>query len=152
MATVLVMTVSLMIHRGLFEGPRFDVPVLGLGEPTLDMAYFGLAVAAGGAGELDEALVLWRHCLEAGALEAHYGLGYTLLDLGRPREAYRHLRYYSELTPANPWAWCYRGRAAEALGEIDEARGCYARAIELEDGDLETDADERLDAIGPGGR
>ena len=30
---------------------------------------------------------------------AHFGLGYTLYDLGRFQEAYRHLRHYTEIAP-----------------------------------------------------
>ena len=80
-------------------------------------------------------------------MEAHYGLGYTLLSLDRPHDAYRYLRYYTELTPANAWAWCFRGQAAEAMGEPAEARDCYQRAVELERDDLATDAGERLRAL-----
>ena len=63
---------------------------------------------------------------------AHFALGYTLYDLGRFHEAYRHLRYYAELAPAGSWNWCWYGKAAQAIGEIDEARAAYRRAIELE--------------------
>ncbi len=153
--------------EGLFEGPRFDVPMLGLRdatigeiclaarsylgeEPSLDIAYFDSAVAAGSAGNLEEAIEQWRLCLEAGGMEAHYGLGYTLLSLDRPHDAYRYLRYYTELTSANAWAWCFRGQAAEAMGELSEARDCYAGALELEREGLETDARERLDSLGAG--
>ena len=80
-------------------------------------------------------------------MEAHYGLGYTLLSLDRPHDAYRYLRYYTELTPANAWAWCFRGQAAEAMGEPAEARDCYQRAVELERDDPATDAGERLRAL-----
>lgn len=127
--------------EGLFGGPRFDVPVLGLGEatigeiclaarrflgdePSLEIAYFKSAVAAGSRGDLDEAEESWRLCLEAGGMEAHYGLGYTLLELERPHDAYGHLRFYTEVTPANAWAWCFRGQAAEAIGGTTEARHC----------------------------
>ena len=151
--------------EGLFDRPRFDVPALGLrgasigeiclaarsflgDEPSLDIAYFRTAVAAGARDELEQAEESWRLCLEAGGMEAHFGLGYTLLDLGRPHDAYRHLRFYTELTPSNAWGWCYRGRAAEAIGEPAEARGCYERAVALEPVcDLETDAAERLDTL-----
>ena len=84
-------------------------------------------------------------------MEAHYGLGYTLLALERPHEAYRHLRFYTELTPTNAWAWCYRGQAAEGIGENAEARHCYQRAVELDPaGEEDTDAAERLDALRDG--
>jgi hypothetical protein len=48
---------------------------------------FGLATNAEG----ERAVALWRQCLEAGDSMAHYSLGYTLLELGRAREAYGHL-------------------------------------------------------------
>ena len=96
----------------------------------------------------EEALAYWRACLEAGDAMAHFALGYTLYELGRFREAYRHLRYYTEIAPAGSWNWCWFGKAAEALGEIGEARAAYSRALELErEGDEETDAAERLARI-----
>ena len=73
---------------------------------------------------------------------AHYGLGYTLYELERYHEAYRHLRAYTELVPADGWAWCWLGKACEGMGELEEARSTYEKAIEL-DGD-ETDAPELL--------
>lgn len=75
-------------------------------------------------------------------MKAHYGLGYTLCGAGAHREAYSHLRRYTELVPTNGWAWCWLGQACEGLGDIAEARAAYERAVE-EDGD-ETDAAERL--------
>ncbi len=60
-----------------------------------------------------------------------FGLGYTMYDLGRHREAYSHLRRYTELAPHNSWAWLWLGRAAEGVGEYDEARAAYRRALEL---------------------
>jgi hypothetical protein len=142
----------------LWRGPRFDAPLFGLtcvtagaivlatqvsllDEPTTNRCFFRSAVATDG----DEAVVAWRQCLECGDFMAHYGLGYTLLGLGRPREAYGHLRFYTELAPSNAWAWCFLGQACEALGDVLEARGAYRRAVELEErGSDETDAPERL--------
>ncbi|MDP9439260.1 MAG: tetratricopeptide repeat protein, partial [Actinomycetota bacterium] len=92
--------------------------------------------------EGEEAEGLWRYCLQSGDLMAHYALGYTLYELGRHREAYRHLRAYAELVPSDGWAWCWLGKAAEAIGEREEARSAYEEAIAL-DGD-ETDAPELL--------
>ncbi len=139
----------------IWEGPRFDVPTLGLkdstageivlaarpflaGHSTINRVYFNAAMRAEGA----EAERLWRYCLQSGDLMAHYALGYTLYDLERYREAYRHLRAYTELVPADGWAWCWLGKACEAMGEPEEARSTYEKAIEL-DGD-ETDAPELL--------
>ncbi len=146
---------------GIWEGPRFDAPQLGLtdvpagevalaaraffdGADSLNRRYFELACERRG----DEALDLWQSCLEAGDAMAHFALGYTLHDLGRHREAYRHLRHYAEIAPAGSWNWCWFGKAAEAVGEVEEARAAYRRAIELElRGEQETDAEELLDRL-----
>lgn len=147
----------------VWEGPRFDVPVLGLtdvtagevmaaarpffdGRSSLNRLAFDAAVHS--AADKQQALRHWQACLQAGDSMAHFGLGYTLYDLGRHREAYRHLRHYTELAPACTWAWCWYGYAAEAVGEPTEARRAYERAIELEQaGEDETDAAERLAAL-----
>jgi len=152
-------------HQAMWDGPRFDVPVLGLrdvsaaeiclaadayldGEPTINRVYFNSAVAGGSEGDLEQAVADWRVCLETGDLMAHYGLGYTLHELGRYREAYRHLRAYTEITPLNAWAWCWLGYTCTALGELGEARTAYQRAVELEEaGGDETDAGEWLERL-----
>src|SRR4051794_27232828 len=46
---------------------------------------------------------------------AHFALGYTLYELGRFKEAYRHLRYYTEISPQGAWNWCWLGKAAQAV-------------------------------------
>jgi tetratricopeptide (TPR) repeat protein len=145
------------VHE-IWSEPRFDVPLLGItdacaGEIIVGArAHFGdepstnRVLFDGAASESGEAaLTLWRACLESGDSMAHFGLGYTLYDLGRCHEAYGHLRHYVEIAPAGSWNWCWFGRAAQAIGEFDEARDAYERAIELEeaDGD-ETDASDRL--------
>jgi tetratricopeptide (TPR) repeat protein len=147
----------------IWEGPRFDAPVLGLddatageivlaarshfaGHDSINRSIFGMATEVEG----EEAVERWRHCLEAGDGMAHFALGYTLYELGQHAEAYRHLRHYTELAPMGAWNWCWYGRAAEAIGEVEEARAAYRRAVELEalgDGD-ETDAAQRLSALG----
>jgi tetratricopeptide (TPR) repeat protein len=141
---------------------RFEVPLLGLhaasageivlaarpllGEDdTINRLYFDAAVAT---DDSEKALSLWLACLQAGDSMAHFGLGYTLFDLGRHHEAYRHLRHYAEIAPAGAWNWCWLGRAAEAIGEVAEAREAYERAIALsEEGDYDTDAAELLAAL-----
>ena len=139
----------------IWEEPRFDVPVLGLrdstageivlaarpflgGHSTINRVYFNAALQAQG----EEAEEIWRYCLQSGDLMAHYGLEYTLYELERYHESYRHLRAYTELVPADGWAWCWLGKACEAKEDVEEARSTYEKAIEL-DGD-ETDAPELL--------
>jgi tetratricopeptide (TPR) repeat protein len=147
------------VGGAIWDGPRFDVPVLGLelasageivitaqatlaGISTADNLVFDYAV---GKGDLEEAEVAWRTCLGAGNLKAHFGLGYTLFDLGRYAEAYGHLRRYTELCPKNAWAWCWLGKACEARGDLEEARRAFERAVQLEErGSFETDATELL--------
>jgi hypothetical protein len=145
-----------------FGDPRFTVPLLGLDEAsigevilaararfdvsTADVCFFMLALSsAEDEGDLEAAAGHWLSCTEAGDMRGHFGLGYTLYDLGRHREAYSHLRRYTELAPHNSWAWLWLGRAAEAVGEVDEAVQAYRRAIRRErEGSFRTDAPERL--------
>ena len=147
----------------IWSGPRFDAPVLGLtsctageivlaaralfgGNSSINRVFFSEAIDAEG----EEALDLWLACLQAGDSMAHFAVGYTLYDLGRFQEAYRHLRHYTEISPAEAWNWCWLGRAAEAIGEFDEARAAYQRAITLdvvEEDEDKTDADELLAAL-----
>jgi tetratricopeptide (TPR) repeat protein len=144
----------------IWSGPRFAAPVLGLEDATageialaarrhfgdrssVDRALVARALSTSGT----EALARWTHCLEAGDASAHYALGYTLLDLGRPAEAYAHLRHYAAIAPHGAWNWNYLGRAADAIGETEEARHAFRRAIELAPPDghaQKVDAQERL--------
>jgi tetratricopeptide (TPR) repeat protein len=149
----------------IWHGPPFAAPAVGLrdatageivvaasvfldGESTINRHFFDQAARTTGT----VAEEWWRYCLQAGDCMAHYGLGYTLYELGRYRQAYRHLRAYAELVPANSWAWCWLGRACGALGETAEARLAYERAIALEErGADETDAAELLSTMLPDG-
>ena len=75
------------------------------------------------------------------------------LRAGRFHLAYRHLRHYAEIAPNGSWNWRWLGQAAEAIGETDEARRAYERAIEIEEaGGHETDAFELLRALNGEGR
>lgn len=143
----------------IWDAPRFDAPQLGLtaataGEivlavrgtyglerPSINRHMFSVAIEREGAPAANG----WIACLHAGDPMAHYGLGYTLLDLGYEHDAYRHLRYYAEIAPAQPWAYNYHGQAAEAIGEVAEAEAAYERALELTaEGGVDTDAEKRL--------
>ena len=146
----------------LWSGPRFTAPLLGLADapageimlaarkhfgrrPSINRFWFNAAVGMEG----EEALPVWRACLESGDAMAHFALGYTLYELGRYHEAYRHLRHYTEISPAHPWNWCWYGKAAEAIGETDEAWDAYVRAIELtQAGGDETEAEKLLPRLG----
>jgi len=153
-------------HAELWEAPRFDVPALGLSDAapneiivatralfgtrtTVNRELFSRAIGADG----EAALQRWLRCLQAGDSMAHYGLGYTLYGLGRHAEAYRHLRHYTDLAPAEAWTWAWYARAAAAMGETAEARTALARAIELDDEDeygAQTDAVELLEELDAG--
>lgn len=153
----------------LWQGPRFDAPMLGLTDVPagaviiaarqqfLKAGTFNRFLFSQASEEEDPTAAerAWRSCLGTGDMMAHYGLGYTLLELRRFDEAYHHLRYYTELAPNQPWAWRYRGVAAEAIDDPGDARRCYRRAIKLTaDGGEDTDADELLEALNsqPGAR
>ena len=81
-------------------------------------------------------------------MRAHFGLGYTLVQVGRVDRAYAHLRRYTELVPANAWAWCWLGQCCEALGRESEAMTAYERGVAVEElCGLETDSAERLEQL-----
>ena len=159
----------------VWDGPRFDVPALALagaavghillavrgrfepGEPTSGAMHFHRAIELAD-GEHDEnpadpdiVIGQWRLALEAGESKALFGLGYTLVEAGRPQEAYGYLRRYCELTPHNAWAWCWLGRACSALGDVSEARAAFEHAIACESqGSFQTDARDLPAALGSG--
>ncbi len=157
----------------VWAGPRFDVPTLGLtgatvaeillavgarfedGEPTAGALHFHLAIGDAvedgeESSDLDTTIGQWQLALEAGEMKALFGLGYTLVGAGRPREAYDALRRYTELTPHNAWAWCWLAQACSAMGDVAEARSAFERALECErEGSFETDAADLLEELGP---
>ncbi len=146
----------------VWDGPRFEVPRLGLvnasageiilairaqfgDDPTADALHFHSAIAAKSP---EDAVPHWELALDAGDMRAHFGLGYTLVEAGRPDRAYAHLRRYTELVPANAWAWCWLGQCCEALRRESEAQTAYERAIAVEElCGLETDSAERLEQL-----
>jgi hypothetical protein len=126
--------------------PSFDVPQLGLeaasaGEIILaaradfdDYLSFGRDLclrARETTGE--EALANWLSALDSGELGAHLGAGRTLFELGLYGHAYTHLRWYARHAPGSASAWCWLGRAAEALDNVEEAVTAYERAVALEE-------------------
>lgn len=144
----------------IWDAAYFHVPLLGLtnasaGEVIVaarsllgSRSTFNRVCFSAACGAQDDdpesALDHWLACLETGDSMAHFGLGYTLFELERYHEAYRHLRYYAEISPAHPWNWCWFGKAAQAIGEVREAQAAYRRALELSDDPDETAAGELL--------
>jgi predicted Zn-dependent protease len=92
--------------------------------------------------------LLWQACLAEGNELARYALGYTLLDLDRPREAHEQLKRYSALVRRNAWAWCYLGQACERLDDWEGAEYAYRQALEATAaGSFDTEAGDRLAAL-----
>ncbi len=143
----------------IWDTPRFHVPQLGLTDAPAGQIVIAVRALLGewsttnrlvfedATREEDpaHALSTWLACLTCGDAMAHFGLGCTLYKLGRFREAYRHLRYYATIAPAHPWNLCWYAKAAAAIGEHEEARIVYERAIALDDSDdAAEEARERL--------
>ena len=90
----------------------------------------------------------WELALDARDMRAHVGLGSALVEAGRPDRAHAHLRRYTELVPANAWAWCWLGQCCEALGRNSEAASAYEQAVAAEElCGLQTDSAERLEQL-----
>lgn len=150
------------------EVPRFDAPALLLFDATaaeiiraadslfeggnsINRDFFDRALECNTVELYEQALYWWRRCLQAGDAMAHFGIGYTLHDLGRFDEAAPHLRHYATLASHEPWVWCWLGRVEQARGDDDAAAAAYERAIELtEAGGQETDAPELLVSLAAG--
>lgn len=139
-----------------FEAPQLALPPTCAGEivlaarsfygttPSLHRVFFEASIDMDG----EDALTSWTSVLHTGDSMAHFALGYTHFELGNFHDAYRHLRYYKGIAPAQPWTHCWFGKAADALGEIDEAIEAYRHAIELTDsGAEETEAPQLLEEL-----
>lgn len=130
----------------IWEAPWFHAPTLGLNhacageiaivvkgtfgpQPTINREYFDEALSA---ESVEDAIVYWRLCLEAGDCMGHYGIGISLLEFDQAAEAYHHLRYYASIAPENPWAHHWHGRAAIAIGEVDEGRRALEQSLKFE--------------------
>ena len=148
-------------EHDLWDGPRFDCPALGLREATVGVICAAASVYVDGStidrilfwnavseNDAEEAVEDWRCVIEVGDLKGHFGIGYTLFELGRFTEAYMHLRTYTDIAPYCAWGWNWRGQAALATGDVDQARTCFERTLEVEQVEhTETDAEERLAAL-----
>lgn len=149
-------------NAAVWTGPRFDVPVLDVEQGTVgliaatarlvlgdlrtpDRVLFDAAVRS---RDSEEALALWEACLAEGNELARYAIGYTLLELDRPREAHEQLKRYSALVRHNAWAWCYLGQACEQLADWEGAEYAYGQAVRATaGGSYETDAPDLLSSL-----
>ena len=94
----------------LFEAPQLGLPAAPAGQIVLAArSLYGeqaslnrLLFESATRLEGEDALEAWTACLHAGDSMAHFALGYTLFELGRFRDAYRHLRYYAQISPLTP--------------------------------------------------
>ena len=135
--------------ESLWDGPRFDVPVLGLaqagvaeivlrarstfaGMSTPDVLAANAARAHARAGHHADAERELRSALASGCLRAHVMLAACLCEQGRYGDAYDHARIFSELAPRDSWAFAWMGRAALELGDQAEAEAALRRAVKLE--------------------
>lgn len=133
----------------LWDGPVFDVPVLGqrkaavaeiilrarttfAGSSTADALAMAASRSLAAAGEHTAAEGQLRRALGCGDLRAHLTLSGCLCVQGRYAEAYDHARIYTELAPRDSWGFAWMGRAALELGDEDEAATALRNAVRLE--------------------
>ena len=84
-----------------------------------------------------------------------FGLAGAYLDAGQPESAVTEYREAIRLKPDYSAAYRGLGRALERAGQLDEAKGVYARGLDvaMRNGDLQTKKEievflRRLDAAG----
>ena len=145
-------------ERSIVATGRFDVPLLALrgagalriareaakffeDENSINRDFFDRATECGANDEYEQELFWWRCCLQSGDPMAHFGLGYTLSDLGR---------FTRRPAPPAP-LHAHRGARSLELGlarqvpvgsrPFEQARDSYRKAIALsEAGADETEA------------
>ena len=127
-------------ERAILETGRFDAPLLALrgagalriareaakffeDENSINRDFFERATECGANDEYEQELFWWRCCLQSGDPMAHFGLGYTLSDLGRFSEALPHLRHYTRIAAHGPWSWVWLGRCQSGLGRFERGTG-----------------------------
>ncbi len=98
-----------------------------------------LGVALAGLGRLDEAEAAGRAAItiDPRLPEAHVNLARTLRLLKRPAEALRHCNAALRLAPGLGAALTGRGQCHADMGQTDDAKADFQRAIEVEPGNFE---------------
>lgn len=84
--------------------------------------------------QADKARVAYTRALELDTCqpEAHYNMGYLLLEQGDAKSALVSLRLATKHDPRFAEAWFNQGMAAEQAGIPLEAQACFARYVRLE--------------------
>lgn len=89
------------------------------------------AQAALKAGQVGEARQFFRKMaeLEPGSLEAHYGLGKLLMEIGAYEEAEKELTLAASADSANPLPLVCMGEVYQRAGKLSEAEAAYRRVL-----------------------
>ncbi len=106
-------------------------------EPTCSLCQGNVGASLVNQGHLALALERFERArsLRPDMLIHHKDVGLTLLALGRPAEAVEPLRFVLEQSPKDLEAMNALGAAVATLGQLDEARRLFQRAIQLKPDD-----------------
>ena len=107
--------------------------------PGSAVAHDLLGVALAGLGRLDEAEAAGRAAIaiDPNLPEAHVNLARTLRILKRAPEAVRHCNAALRLAPGLGTALAGRGQCHAEMGQTDEAKADFLRALDAEPGNFE---------------
>ncbi|MFI3198853.1 MAG: tetratricopeptide repeat protein, partial [Methylococcaceae bacterium] len=106
-------------------------------QPNYEDAWFGLGVALGQQGKLDEAVAAYRKQIEIKPDHdsAWNNLGNALGQQGKLDEAVAAYRKQIEIKPDDDSAWNNLGNALSEQGKLDEAVAAYRKQIEIKPDD-----------------
>lgn len=92
-------------------------------------------------GEYDQAIELYRQAIDAdaGAAEAWWGLGLSLMNMGEFDESIETLTRATELEGDNPKYLLDLGKLQTMLGMFDEAKPVFEKVVALVPGSKEAD-------------
>jgi tetratricopeptide (TPR) repeat protein len=84
--------------------------------------------------KIDEALEIYKHIhsIDAQYPEAYLNAGILLMVKDSLDAAFREINILSEIDPANPAAWFYKGKIYHLKGQNDQAKAAYEQALRLD--------------------
>jgi tetratricopeptide (TPR) repeat protein len=102
-------------------------------QPTFAQAWFRSGALAHTLGRIDDAIARFRRAQDAAPTDrfGRLGAARALLTVNRDEEAERVLREAVAADPDNAIAHDLLGHVLADWGRFDEARACFARAVEL---------------------